>query len=497
MEKQANIFYRPYTCEPAGVPMEDNRIRKHPVLEFERGEEIYFEFEGERVKAYPGETIAAALYANGLVKFTESKRHHRPRGFFCAIGKCSSCIMKVDGIPHVRTCTTPAEDGMKVERHGALPEFPTDVPLKAPRPLELDIDVAIVGAGPAGLSAAIVAARYGLDVHVFDEGNHQGGQLVKQTHQFFGSHREEAGTRGIDLAVELKEEAHKAGVHIHGGSTVLGYYPEMTLTVEHENKLEIYRAKAMAYCTGAVENYLAFENNDLPGIYGAGGVQTLMNEYGIIPGKRVLMIGSGNVGLIVSYQLLQAGVDVVEVIEAMPYFGGYQVHASKLRRAGVPIRTRHTIKRALGTEMVTGAVVHELDEYWQPIPGTERELECDVICIAVGLHPDNQFLRQAGAEMKYVRELGGYVPVRTPDMETTVEGIYVAGDAAGIEEATVAALEGKLVGYAVAERLMGGSEEITGKKEEVKKSIEGMRKGPYGEYPRRGVKMCTLEEEVC
>ncbi len=477
--------------------MEDKRIREHPVLEFERGHEIHFDFEGEEVKAYKGETIAAALYANGLVKFTESKHHHRPRGFFCAIGKCSSCIMTVNGIPHVRTCVTPVEEGMKVKRHGALPEFPKEVPPSSPEAKESKVDIAVVGGGPAGLSAAIIAAQHGADVHLFDEGDHQGGQLVKQTHQFFGSHLEEAGTRGIDLAEDLLREAKKAGVNLHPGTTVLGYYPEKTLAVESKNGLEIYHTKGIVYATGAVENYLAFENNDLPGIYGAGGVQTLMNEYGIIPGEKVLMIGSGNVGLIVGYQLLQAGVDVVEVIEAMPNFGGYQVHASKLRRAGVPISTAHTIKKALGTDRVEGAVVHVLDEDWQPVPGTERELECDVICIAVGLHPDNQFVRQAGAEMKYVRELGGFVPIRTEDMETTVEGVFVAGDSAGIEEATVAALEGKLVGCALVERLFGTSDEISDMKEDIKAGIEQMRKGPYGEYPRRGVKLCTLDEEVC
>ncbi len=480
-----------------GVHMTDNRIRKHPVLDFERGDELYFDFEGTKVKAYEGETIAAALYANGLVKFTESKHRARPRGFFCAIGKCSSCIMKVDGIPHVRTCVTPVEEGMKVERHGALPEFPKEVVSRSPDPIHRDVDVAIVGAGPAGLSAAIVLARYGVDVHVIDEGERQGGQLVKQTHQFFGSHLEEAGTRGVDLAVELFEEAKRSGVNIHNNSTVLGCYPDKRLTVESKEGLEIYDTKGIIYAAGAIENFLAFENNDLPGIYGAGGVQTLMNEYGIVPGEKVLMIGSGNVGLIVSYQLIQAGVEVVEVIEAMPHFGGYQVHASKLRRAGVPISTRHTIKEALGTEKVTGAVVHKLDDSWQPVPGTERELECDVICIAVGLHPDNQFLRQAGAEMKYVRELSGFVPIRSEDMETTVEGVYVAGDSAGIEEATVAALEGKLAGFALVEKLVGGSKELSDGKEEVKAGIEQMRKGPYGEYPRKGVKMCTLDEEVC
>ncbi len=472
--------------------MSEKRIREHPVLDFQRKDGFFFDFEGKQVLAYPGETIASALYAQGLQRFTESKLLKRPRGFFCAIGKCSSCIMRVNGVPHVRTCITPAREGMKVERHGAMPEFP-DTTLPCPKVKEENIEVAVIGGGPAGLSAAIVAAENGADVHLFDENTNLGGQLVKQTHQFFGRYEEHAGTRGTDIGKDLAKRAEEAGVNIHTNSTVLGYYHKNKIAVDAGNRLEIYGCEGIVYATGAVENFLAFENNDLPGIYGAGGVQTLMNEYGVIPGDRVLMVGAGNVGLIVSYQLLQAGVDVVEVVEAMPTIGGYQVHASKLRRAGVPISTGHTVKKALGNEQVEGAVLHELDENWEPVTGTERTVECDIICIAVGLKPDNHFLRLAGCKMKYVRELGGMVPLRTETLETSVEGLFVAGDSAGIEEATVAILEGELTGAAVTEKIKGGSEKLLAVKKRARAGIEEMRKGPYGQRPLEGVRACTFE----
>ncbi len=472
--------------------MPAKRISEHPVLEFQRGEKFFFDFEGKKIPAYPGDTIAAALYAQGLQKFTESKLLKRPRGFFCAIGKCSSCIMRVNGVPHVRSCITLAEEGMKVERQSAMPDFP-DVALPCTPVNEHKIEIAVIGGGPAGLSAAIVAANNGADVHLFDENANLGGQLVKQTHQFFGRYEEHAGTRGVDIGKALAEEAHEAGVKIHSDSTVLGYYPEMTVTVDSSNSLEIYRCKGIVYATGATENFLAFENNDLPGIYGAGGVQTLMNEYGVTPGDKVLMIGAGNVGLIVSYQLIQAGVEVVEVLEALPKVGGYQVHASKLRRAGVPISTRHSIIKAIGTEKVEGAVVQGLDDDWKPIDGTERTVECDIICIAVGLQPDNHFLRLAGCETKHVPELGGIVPLRNEYLETTVSNLFIAGDSAGIEEATVAILEGKLAGAAITEKIKGPSSELTTIKEKAILGINDMREGPYGKRSKKGVNLCTFE----
>jgi sarcosine oxidase subunit alpha len=204
--------------------------------------------------------------------------------------------------------------------------------------------------------------------------------------------------------------------------------------------------------SGANENYLPFPKNYLPGVYGAGGVQTLMNVYGVKPGNKALIIGAGNVGLIVGYQLLQAGVEVKAVIEAMPHVGGYLVHASKLARLGVSILLRHSIKEAKGEEYVSGATIVEIDEDMQPIEGTERELDVDLILIAVGLSSSTRIPFQAGCEKMFVSQLGGWVPIHNENMETTIEGIYVAGDVSGIAEASTAMLEGRIAGAAIAEK---------------------------------------------
>jgi sarcosine oxidase subunit alpha len=470
------------------------RIDKHPILKFERGRAIDFEFDGRTLTGYEGETIAAALHAAGVHVLRKSIKRSRPRGFFCAIGRCSSCLMTVDGVPNVMTCVTRLRRGMRVKTQtgkgtiapaGSWEPPPGD----AGEPADLgETPLAIVGAGPAGLSAAIAAGGLGVPSVILDENEVAGGQLIKQTHMFFGSKEHHARIRGVDIGPKLLEEVGGLPVRLLLGTTVLGLYPDRELSLLRNGRHERLRAKAVVLAAGASENVLAFEGGDLPGVYGAGAVQTLMNVYGIVPGRRVLMVGAGNIGLIVSYQLLQAGVEVAAVIEALPEVGGYHVHAAKIRRAGVPILTSHTIVAAGGEDRVESALVAGIDRDWRPIAGTEREFPVDVICLAVGLTPNCELAFQAGCEEVYVPELGGRVALHDSDLMTTVPGVYVAGDGSGIEEASTAMLEGRLAGLAAAERVKDDvdRERVSAMKREARDGLAELRAGPFGAAPRRG-----------
>ena len=449
-----------------------------------------FTFDGRELHGYEGETVAAALHAAGVTTYRESPRLHRPRGFFCAIGKCSSCLMTVDGVPNVRVCITPLREGMTVRSardKGHLPEEDSPAPWPWPgqyRPQVVDAEVAIVGAGPAGLSAAVETTRLGLETVIVDENQRIGGQLIKQTHMFFGSREHHARIRGIDIPARLQEQIAEQKARFLLGATVIGVFDDRTVAVIRDGEFLHLKAEKVIVATGASENMLAFDNCDLPGVYGAGAVQTLMNVHGIVPGRRVLMVGAGNIGLIVSYQLLQAGVEVVDIIEAAPQIGGYHVHAAKVLRSGVPIHTSHTILRAAGRDKVEGAEVARVDENWQPIPGTERTLEVDTICLAVGLSPTAELLFQAGCQYWYVPELGGHLAAHDENLETTVPGIYVAGDVSGIEEASAAMLEGRLAGLSAAESL--GKKLPPPGKDAVVGELKELRAGPFGEKARRG-----------
>ena len=357
-------------------------------------------------------------------------------------------------------------------------------PIHRPRP----VDLLVVGGGPAGLCAAVEAAPFGLKTLVVDDGPSLGGQLIKQTHKFFGSKLQRAGTRGIRIGEMLHEElkGYPNAVLWHD-SRVLGVYPDGVVTVDRGGTYHKFKPTKIIVATGASEKFLSFPGNDLPGVYGAGAVQTLMNVHGVLPAQRLLMVGAGNIGLIVSYQLLQAGCEVVAVVEGMPTYGGYQVHASKLRRAGVPILTNHTIKKALGSDRVTGAVIVRHED-WKPIPGTERELECDAVCLAVGLSPQNTLMRMTGAEHVYVGELGGWVPKRKRTGETTVPGLYVAGDCGGIEEATSAMIEGRIAGIDAARKLERlPLTDYTARMVDLERQLEELRSGPISGHILTGL----------
>lgn len=357
-----------------------------------------------------------------------------------------------------------------------------------------DVDIAVIGAGPAGLAAALASARAGANTLLVDFMDAPGGQLIKQTHKFFGSERQYAGTRGIQIPrIFLDELSKLPNVTMLWGVNASGYFSDGTLTLEDKSRFFKVKPKRVVFATGAGEKALAFENNDLPGIYGAGAVQTLMNVHGVEPGKRVLMVGSGNIGLIVSYQLVQAGVKVSALVEAAPKIGGYLVHAAKLRRAGVPILTSHTILRAHGSDCVEGADVAQVDNAWKPVPGTERRIDCDVICLAVGLTPMADMLWQAGCEMKYIPALGGHVPVRDEHMRTSVPSVFVAGDAGGVEEASSAMISGEIAGISAAASV-GLMHEGSGERlERLMADLAAIRSGPAGEKICHGISCATVK----
>ncbi|MGN0241797.1 MAG: FAD-dependent oxidoreductase, partial [Candidatus Weimeria sp.] len=355
-------------------------------------------------------------------------------------------------------------------------------------------ELIVVGAGPAGLSAAIEAAKAGVKVTVFDENAAPGGQLFKQIHKFFGSKEHKAKIRGFRIGQDLLKEAEEAGVDVVLNATVIGLYPEKEVLVQQGDEVKHYKGDAVLVATGAAENMVNFRGWTLPGVIGAGAAQTMMNLHHIKPGNRILMLGTGNVGLVVSFQLMQAGCEVVALADAAPRIGGYGVHAAKVARTGVPFYLSHTIKEVEGKDCVTGVTIAQVDDHFQFIPGTEKHFDVDTVCVAVGLSPMAQLLKMDGIEMD--TSTGGFVPKCDETGATSIPGIYAAGDVAGIEEASSAMIEGRMSGAAIAEFLgYTDAESRQKREEELEKSLDSLRQGMFAPK-NRGKKIEKTEEGI-
>ncbi len=244
----------------------------------------------------------------------------------------------------------------------------------------------------------------------------------------------------------------------------------------------------MILATGATENGLVFSGNTLPGVLTAGAAQTLVNIQLVRPGKRAVVVGSGNVGLIVAYQLLQAGIEVAAIVEVAPKLSGYAVHAGKVCRAGVPILLSHTVLRAEGEEELKQVVICKVDENMRPIENSEQCIEADLLCLSVGLSPRVELAAVAGCKMDYCAGLGGRVPAHNKSLQTSMENVWVAGDLAGVEEASTALDEGRLAGLQVAFALkLIKTEAYHTQEKMLQKRIASLRQGDFG-AKRQGFK---------
>jgi len=414
--------------------MTQYRITKHPILNIPDRTPVSFTWNRKELTGFEGEMISSALIANGVHIFGHHHKDNSPQGLFCANGQCSQCMVIADGQP-VKSCMTPLRAHMVVESVEGLPKIPEDKSL--PETVDIPVkkvDVLIIGGGPAGLSAAIELGKLGVNTLIVDDKDRLGGKLVLQTHKFFGSVKDShAGTRGFEIGKILQDELLPlSSVEIWLNTTAVAVFSDHIVGVIKDNQYQKIEPKKLMVATGAREKMLSFPGNTLPGVYGAGAFQTLVNRDLVKSSEKVLIVGGGNVGLIAGYHAIQADIAVVALIEALPQVGGYKVHADKLKRLGVPIYTSHTVVSANGADRVESVTVARLDENWNVIPDTHKTFEVDTVLIAVGLAEVNEF----------------YLKARQWGMD-----VFCAGDAQEIAEASAAMFTGKIEGHKIAQSL--------------------------------------------
>lgn len=434
------------------------------------GQPVVFTFEGREVAALAGQSIAAALYAAGVRIFSRSFKYHRPRGLLCASGDCPNCLMRVDGVPNVRTCIEPVQPGQIVERQNAWPSLNFDVlrtfdrldrflpvgfyykQFHKPRwlwhvvePLIrrvaglgtidvdatpdagselscLSADVCVVGAGPAGLAAAQTAAQAGAQVVLVDRQPRLGGHLLFANPDLAPLERSLAPLRKL------------AGLQILTDAFVFGLYEGNLMGAFQGDRLLKIRAAQIIICTGARQRPFLFHNNDLPGIFFGDGVLRLARCHGVLAGRRAVVATDNDEGEVLARQLEELGIEIAGLVDARS--------ESPLENGRWQVFVASRIIAARGSRRLRGVKIGPVESDGK---GAKHALACDLLCLASARVPAHELLLQAGA--RFVREDG------TWRLDMTPPGLWAAGSVTGAAGLDGAILAGRDVGARAAAAL--------------------------------------------
>ena len=320
------------------------------------------------------------------------------------------------------------------------------------------VDVLVVGAGPAGMAAAIAAKEAGVDnILVLEREANMGGILRQCIHNGFGLHRFKEELTGPEYAQRDIDKVKELGIEVRCGTTVLSIDENRFVTaVSKEKGIQLFEAGALILAMGCRERprgALATPGTRCAGIYSAGTAQKFVNLEGYMPGKRVVILGSGDIGLIMARRMTLQGAKVLACVELMPYSSGLNRNIVQcLHDYDIPLLLSHTVIDIQGKERLTGVTVAEVDAKRQPIPGTEQHFDCDTLLLSVGLLPENELTRQADVEMSNLTS--GAVVDDT--LQTSKEGIFACGNVLHVhDQVDFVSAESFKAGKAAAEYVRG------------------------------------------
>lgn len=333
-----------------------------------------------------------------------------------------------------------------------------------PKGMASQVEVAVVGAGPGGLSAALAAAQAGAEVTLIEGNRVPGGQFFRQTAAGF---RVSRPMRHQREGQSLWEKVSAAGIRYLADTVVWGAFEERLLALQGPQAPAMLQAEAVVLSPGAYDRPVAFPGWTLPGVMTAGAAQALLKCQRVLVGQRILLAGTGPLQIVLAAELVRAGANVVAVLEGSRFYGKALRHAGALwgqwqrlaeglssRLAllgrGVPVRPGWGVVGARGADRVESVTIARLDSAWRPIEGSQKTLACDALCLGYGFIPSNALSRLLGAKHEWRPDLGGEVPRRDDHMQTSVPGVYAVGDGAGIGGGPLAMLEGQIAGISAA-----------------------------------------------
>lgn len=364
----------------------------------------------------------------------------------------------------------------------------------------LRTELLVVGAGPAGLSAALEASKAGARVTVVDEYARPGGQYFKQVPESFKLL--DTGLMGRDYQAgrELLKRVQDGKIELLTDTLVWGAFDPGVLEIYRRGECQRIGADRMVVATGAYDRPMAFPGWTLPGVITAGAAQSLVKSQWVLPGSRVLLVGTGPFQLPVAAQLLKAGATVVSVLEASKVGGWFtrvpamwrhleKINEAKdylgaLLKARVPYQFGWTILEARGKDRVQSAVITQVDDEGRPEAGTEKTVEVDTVCLGFGFIPSLQLPRLLGCESRWDPDLTCWVSVHDGDQHTTVPEVYVAGETTGIGGHDVAMEEGAIAGLkAAADMGKLSADEAEGRLKKVREELK--RHGEFSAYLNR------------